>query len=340
MEYPSLKQRFVLVTGGTGFIGSRLVHRLVEIGARVRVLIRPGSDLKSLRSVADRLELYLGDLGAAESLDAAVNGIDTVFHLGAATREGWEQAERASVLGTGSLLKKARRCGVQCFVYVSSMAVYDYGKMRRGAIVDENAPLELHPYLRNAYARSKCQAETLARSYLHARDMSLTIVRPGAVYGPGGPAHIPPTIRPIGGNVALAIGGGRRQVPLLHVDDLIDALLRIAVAPIAAGKIYNVVSDMPVTEADYISAYSQARGKQVFLISLPSWPFFAMAQLFDFVQRSTGHNPQSDFCRALRRVTTPVLFSSAAIQKEIGWRVQTGMKDGIQTTLEKRNAAA
>src|ERR1700720_62229 len=246
MDYPSLHQRSVLVTGATGFIGRHLVSRLVESGARVRVLVRPSSDLNVLSCVADRLEICPGDLEAADSLDAAVKDVETVFHLGAATREGWEQAERASVLGTGCLLKKARSRGVQRFIYVSSMAVYDFERMPPGAVVDESSPLEFRPHLRNAYARSKCEAEVLARGYLQASDMGLTIVRPGAVYGPGGPAHLPPTIRVIGGKLALAIGGGQRQVPLLYVDDLINALLRIASAPTAAGKIYNVVSDTPV----------------------------------------------------------------------------------------------
>ena len=305
----------------------------------MRVLVRPSSDLNALRGVTDRVEICPGDLKAADSLDAGVNGIETVFHLGAATRDSWEQAQQA-VLGTGCLLKKARIRGVQRFVYVSSMAVYDYGRMPPGAVVDENSPLEFHPHLRNAYARSKCEAEAFARSYLHASDMVLTIVRPGAVYGPGGPAHIPPTIRMIGGKVALAIGGGQRQVPLLYVEDLIDALLRIASAATAIGKIYNVVSDTPVSEADYVSAYSQARGRQILVIPLPCWPFFVLAHMFDFVQRKTRQNPQSDVFRSLRRITNPVVFSAAAIQKELGWRVRTGVEDGIQTSLEKRNAAA
>jgi len=340
VDYPSLNQQSVLVTGGTGFIGRHLVRRLVESGARVRVLVRPSSDLNALRGVTDRVEICPGDLKAADSLDAGVKGIETVFHLGAATREGWQQAEQASVLGTGCLLKKARNHGVQRFVYVSSMAVYDYGRMPPGAVVDENAPLEFHPHLRNTYARSKCEAEAFARSYLHASNMAVTIVRPGAVYGPGGPAHIPPTIRMIGGKVALAIGGGQRQVPLLYVEDLIDALLQVASAPIAAGKIYNVVSDTPVSEADYVSAYSEARGRQILVIPLPRWPFFLLAHIFDFLQRITRQNQQSDVFRSLRRITTPVVFSAAAIQKELGWRVSTGVGDAIQTTLEKRNAAA
>jgi nucleoside-diphosphate-sugar epimerase len=340
MDYPSLDQRPVLVTGGTGFIGRHLVRRLVETGARVRLLVRPSSDLDALSDVADHLEFFPGNLKAAGSLDAAVEGIDTVFHLGAATREGWQQAEQASVLGTGCLLKKARGRGVRRFVYVSSMAVYDFGQMRPGAVVDESAPLEFHPHLRNAYARSKCEAEALARSYLHASDMVLTIVRPGAVYGPGGPAHIPPTIRMVGGKVALAIGGGQRQVPLLYVEDLIDALLRIATSSTAAGKIYNVVSDPPVSEADYVWAYSQARGRQILVIPLPRWPFVLLAHVFDFVQRKTRNNSQSDVFRSLRRITNPVVFSAAAIQKELGWRVRMGVEDGIQISLEKRNAAA
>ena len=129
-------------------------------------------------------------------------------------------------------------------------------------------------------------------------------------------------------------------MPLLYVEDLIDAMLRIATTSTPAGKIYNVVSDTPVTEADYVAAYSQARGQQILVIPLPCWPFFLLAHMFDLVQRKTRQNPQSDVLRSLRRITNPVVFSAAAIQKELGWRVRTGVEDGIQTTLEKRNAAA
>jgi hypothetical protein len=97
---------------------------------------------------------------------------------------------------------------------------------------------------------------------------------------------------------------------------------------------------MPVTEADYVSSYSEARGRQLLLIPLPAWPFFVLARMFDFVQRKTRQNPRSDVFRSLRRVTNPVVFGATAIQKDLGWRVRTGVKDGIQTSLEKRNAAA
>ena len=334
LDYPHLKNRTVLVTGGTGFIGRHLLCQLVAAGARVKALVRPRSDLNVLRSVADRVEILKGDLKARDSLGIVVEGVEFVFHLAAATRGNWEEAQQATVLGTGSLLEKARQANVRHFVYVSSMTVYDYGRMPPGAVVDENAPLESDPRRRNNYARSKCEAEALVRDYLNAPGMALTIVRPGAVYGPGGPSHLPPAVRLVAGKLALAIGGGRRQIPLLYVDDLVDALLRIAAAPVAAGKIYNVVSDAPVTEAIYVSTYLQAKGRRVLLLPLPKLPFFFFARLYDAVARLTRRKPESDLLRSLRRVTNPVSFSAAAIQKDLGWRVRTDVDQGLQASLE------
>jgi len=332
-DYAHLKNRTVLVTGGTGFIGRHLLCQLVASGARVRALVRSGSDLNVLRSVADRLEIVQGDLKAPDSLGPILESVEFVFHLAATTRGTWEEAQQAAVLGTAWMLEKALQLGVQHFIYISSMAVYDYGRLPAGAVVDENAPLESDPQRRNTYARLKCAAEALVRDRLNASGMALTIVRPGAVYGPGGPAHIPPAVRLVAGKLAFAIGGGQRQLPLLYVDDLVDALLRIAAAPIAAGKIYNVVSDARVTEANYVSAYLRARGRRILLLPIPRWPFCSLAWLYDSVLCLTGRNPESDLLRSVRRVTNRVFFSAEAIQRDLGWRVRTDVDRGLQASL-------
>ena len=332
-NYQHLRNQGVLVTGGTGFIGRHLVRQLVAEGARVKVLVRPSSDLNGLRGVAENLEIVRGDLKAPNSLCSLMENVDIVFHLAATNRGTWEETHQAAVAGTAWMLEKARQRGVQHFIYVSSMAVYDYSRLPTGAVVDENAPLEPNPRRRTAYARVKCEVEALVCRWLSDPGMAVTVVRPGAVYGPGGPAHLPPAIRLVGSNLVFAIGGGQRQLPLLYVDDLADALLRIATAPAAAGKIYNVVSNARVTEANYVSAYLRARGRSILVIPIPPWPLFSVAWLYDLVLRLTGRNPESDLLRSLRRVTNRVFFSSAAIQKDLGWRARTGVDQGVQSSL-------
>ncbi len=336
LDYPYLKGRAVLVTGATGFIGRRLVRRLISAGACVRVLVRLASNLQVLGDARDRLEVCQGDLKDADSLEASVRSAEIVFHLANSVGRTWEETRQATVRGTQCLLESARKAGVQRFIYVSSMSVYDFSRMKPGAVVDENAPLETEPRIRHDYARSKCEAEEVVRRYLRARGMAVTIARPGAVYGPEGAPHLPTTIRVVAGCVAFAIGGGQRPIPLVYVDDLVGALLRMAGSAVAAGKIYNVVADTPVSERLYASKYLEMHGRGgVTLVPLPRMPFLWAAGLYDWTLRLSRRNKDSAVLRSLRRVTNPVSFSAAAVANDLGWRARTKLEDGIRASIHE-----
>ena len=336
LDHAYLRGSRVLVTGATGFIGRRLVRRLVSAGSYVRVLVRPTSNLEGLAGVAEHLKIYHGDLKDADSLQEAVRGAELVFHLAVATGPDWEEIRQATVLGTESLLEGARRSRASRFVYVSSMAVYDYGSMKPGAVVDESAPLEAEPRTRNSYARSKCEAEAAVRRSLNLPDLAVTVVRPGAVYGPGGPEHVPSTMRILAGRLAFAIGGGRRLIPLVYVEDLLGALLRIASSANAAGRIYNIVSDKLVCERVYVSKYSQMQGRPLVVVPLPRLPFLWAAGLYDWASRFSRNKKDSAVLRSLRRVTTPISFSAAATANDLGWSARTELDDGIRACIEEK----
>ncbi len=329
-----LQDRAVLLTGATGFIGRHLLCRLAASGARVRALVRPESHPLALENIFGRVEVFCGDLRDTESLRRAVQGIDLVLHLAAATRGDWEEAHAATVLGTARLLELARAARVRHFIHISSMAVYDYGRMAPGAVVDESAPLEEQPHRRNHYARSKSEAEAIVRAGLDAPGMGVTIVRPGAVCGPGGPAHLPPAVRVVDRRIAFAIGGGVREIPIVHVDDLINALLLLAFAPAAFGKTYNIVAGEGVTEADHVLHHFREQGRRVFLLPLPRGPFLVLARLYDAAARLTRRNQQSDMHRSLRRVTQPVLFRSAAFERDFAWRARTRFTPAIPVSAD------
>ncbi len=334
-----LKGRAVLVTGATGFIGRRLVRGLISAGACARALVRPASNLEGLRDVANRLGICPGDLQDAHSLEASVGGMEIVFHLANSVGRTWEETRRATVQGTEKLMESARAAGVRRFIYVSSMSVYDFSRMEPGAVVDENAPLEAEPHRRNNYARAKCEAEEVVRRYLRDSGMAVTIARPGAVYGPEGAPHIPTTIRVVAGRVAFAIGGGQRPIPLVYVDDLVDALLRMASSAVAAGKIYNVVADTPVSERLYALQYLRRQGRRVTLVPLPRMPFLWAAGLYDWTLRLSRRNKNSAVLRSLRRVTNRVCFSAAALANDLGWRARTKLDDGIRASIHEASRA-
>lgn len=324
----------VLVTGGTGFIGHHLVRRLVSTDVHVRLLCRRDSDLAHVREVATLIELCYGDLKDPVSLAEAVTGIDVMFHLAAATRGNWAEAYQATVKGTEHLLDYAQRTGVPRVVYVSSMSVYDYARMPRDATVDENAPLETRPETRTVYARSKCEAEAIVRRYLNASDIAVCILRPGAVYGPGGPPHIPATFRFARDKSVFLIGGGLRQIPLVYVENLIDALLLAAESHQAIGQVYNVVDSPPVIERLYVSKYlGRLKSRQMPVIPLPTLPFLVAAHFYDLVARATGRHPNADMYRAVKRVTNRIFFSARKISQDLGWRSRVSLDEGLQASV-------
>jgi dihydroflavonol-4-reductase len=171
-----------LVTGATGFLGSHVARLLVQRGDAVRLLVRPSSSARLLEGLS--AEHVTGDLRDAESLRAAVAGVDTVYHVAADYRL-WARDPReiyeSNVLGTKNLLGAARRAGVARFVYTSTVATV--AVTRNGALPDEATATSLAEMV-GEYKRSKWLAE---REALRAADagLAVVIVNPTTPVGPG-----------------------------------------------------------------------------------------------------------------------------------------------------------
>jgi dihydroflavonol-4-reductase len=150
-----------LVTGATGFVGAAVARALVGAGWQVRALVRERSDRSNLHGLP--LEIAVGDLKLAASLDAALTGCGALFHVAADYRLGardFEELYRTNVEGTLNLLAAARRAGVQRIVYTSSVATI--GIPPDGSAGDENSPVDLANMIGH-YKRSKYLAEQLVR---------------------------------------------------------------------------------------------------------------------------------------------------------------------------------
>jgi len=148
------------VTGATGFVGSHVARVLADQGADLRLLVRSTSNPKNIEGV--RADRVVGDLRDAASLEKAMSGCDTVFHVAADYRL-WihdpEQMYRSNVEGTRAILQAARKDGVRRVVYTSSVATM--GFTGNGKPADENSPLSLD-HMIGHYKRSKFMAEQIA----------------------------------------------------------------------------------------------------------------------------------------------------------------------------------
>ncbi|MGB7331817.1 MAG: NAD-dependent epimerase/dehydratase family protein, partial [Terriglobales bacterium] len=153
------------VTGATGFLGSHVVRILAEQGAKLRVLVRPTSDLRNLDGLkADRV---VGDLRDSASIEKALSGCDVVFHVAADYRL-WvrdpDEMYRSNVEGTRCLLEAARKHGVRRVVYTSSVATMGFTSglsSSNGNVADEQSPVGIDDMIGH-YKRSKFMAEQVA----------------------------------------------------------------------------------------------------------------------------------------------------------------------------------
>src|SRR5436853_26029 len=185
----------VLITGATGFIGSRVLEGLIDRGFRsIRCLARPSSDVSRLEAVAARhrdrarVEVVKGNLLSREDCAAVTKDVAVIFHLAAARGEkSIPDAFVNSVVTTRNLLEASLLHGCLLrFVNVSSFVVYTNMQKPTWRLLDESCPIEKHPAQRgDAYCFAKVKQEEIVSEYGKRFGLPHVIVRPGYVYGPG-----------------------------------------------------------------------------------------------------------------------------------------------------------
>jgi UDP-glucose 4-epimerase len=234
----------VLVTGGAGFIGSHVVDKLRAAGHQPRIFdLRP-----SPHHAPEEIDTYIGDLLDGEDLRDAMRDCDAVAHLAASADVGIVadepvEAEALNSRGTLNVLEAARQAGVDRVVYASTIWVYSDGC---GTQVDEETTVGLPSHL---YTATKLAGEMYCKSYSELYDVEFTILRFGIPYGPRArPAAVIPAFvrKALDGQPLTVAGGGDQSRRFVYVEDLAEGVAD-ALAPVAANRVYNLVSDRDVS---------------------------------------------------------------------------------------------
>jgi nucleoside-diphosphate-sugar epimerase len=228
----------ILVTGATGFIGSRLVQTLLDRGFRnVRAFARPSSDVATLDRLArgrdgTRIELITGNLLSRDDCERAVRDVAVIYHLAAGRGEkSVPDAFMNSVVTTRNLLEAALgHARLRRFVSISSFAVYANTDTPRRRWLDESCAVEHRPALRgDAYTFAKVKQDEIVTEYGTTFGIPYVIVRPGYVYGPGNEG-ITGRVGTGAFGVFLHLGGGN-PLPLTYGDNCADAVSYTQILP-------------------------------------------------------------------------------------------------------------
>lgn len=308
----------VAVTGATGFVGRNLVRHLARRGFVVRALVRRGKSVEGAETVS-------GDLESGESLGELVKGARYVFHLGGrVTATDEAEFDRANVEGTTKLVRAAEGEGVERLIHVSSLAVT--GPSLRGAPVDEGAgPAPVTPY-----GRSKLKGEAVVRD----SRVPWVIARPCAVYGPHDRAFLDlfRSVARLG--VAPVIGDGRQELSMIHVEDLCEALVRIAVSPPCAGGIYHVAHQEIVSQMDLAAAVGAALGRPARAVPVPVPVFRAYAASVGLLSRWTGKETFIASWKVPEYLAPAWTCRTESLQAATGFVATRGLREGMSATAE------
>jgi nucleoside-diphosphate-sugar epimerase len=320
------KQDLILVTGATGYIGSRLCRRLLaRKGTRVRGLVRDSTKAVELRRLG--AETVVGDLTEPKSLSAAVQGATRIYHTAACVDEQSpsDVLWAVNVQGTRNLVEAAMSAGRPHFVHLSSCAVY--GSVQLFGI-DEDTPVRTGA---SPYHDSKIGAEEVVWS---ASDHGLptTIARPSQVYGPGSPNF---TIRPVeairSGQMIL-IDGGRYLCKPVYIDNLLDGLEAVASQPEALGQAFNLVDGYAVPWRLFFGAYAHMLRRS----SLPSIPYplaWLAGWFFEIKASVQGRRPELTR-RTVMSLRSTNTFSNQKARQRLNWSPRIGFEEGMRLTAD------
>ncbi len=305
------------LTGATGFLGSHVARVLADQGAELRLLVRPTSNLKNLEGL--KPETVAGDLRDPASLEKAMSGCDTVFHVAADYRL-WvtdpNDMYRSNVEGTRAVLEAARKNGVKNVVYTSSVATI--GFTRSGQPADEDSPVSLADMIGH-YKRSKFMAEQIALDAGRSGGMRVVTVNPTT---PIGERDIKPT--PTG---RIVVDFLKRKFPAyvetgLNLVDVCECA-RGHVAALEKGKSGEryILGGENLTLKQILDKLGAISGLPSPTVKLPYFVAYLAGAVDQAVSgRILGKEPRATI-ESVRMGKKKMWASSDKAERELGWRI-------------------
>jgi dihydroflavonol-4-reductase len=311
-----------VVTGANGFVGSHLAHRLSEVGAKTRALVRPSSDLTLLNGSS--VELLYGDLSKRAALEAAFDGADYIFHVAgvikALSDETYEQVNGAGCENVCAAAEAAAP-GLKRLVNVSSIAAA--GPTLPGRPLSETDPER--PV--SVYGRSKLEGERCVKRY--AERLPTTIVRPPIIYGPGDSALLE-LFRALDRHVKGVITGGPRVYSYVYVRDLVEGMLVAGAHDNGLDQTFFLTSPEVMSYEQFQEEILDVLGTWAIAVPVPSFLMPLVGRLADRLARRRGKPGLLSSQKIAEALPTAWLCSGDKAQELLGFEPQTRIPEGLR----------
>lgn len=316
----------VLITGGTGFIGSRLALKCIENGCDVKVLGLENTPAESFnKKVIEEMgaQVILCSVLDKEAVFEHTKGIDVVYHLAATQHEMNVPDQKfwdVNVTGTRNLLEASATAQIKCFVHGSTIGVYGIPN----GVLDEESSCNPE----NIYGVTKLAGEELVLSFKDK--LPVVIIRIPEVYGPGD-RRLLKLFKMINKNTFFMIGNGENFHHLIYIDDLIQALLLAPEKDEAAGEVILLAGEKPVSTNEMVSTIAEQFGAKGSRFRVPFGPLYLLAATMEFALRPIGiqpplHRRRMDFFKKSFHLS----WQKAA--EVLGYRPEVSFKEGVLQT--------
>jgi 2-alkyl-3-oxoalkanoate reductase len=314
----------VLVTGATGHVGPPVVRQLVENGYYVRALVRGLSQTKELERLG--VELVYGDVRDLQSLTRAAQDMDVIVHMAAGVRGNTDFILDCCIRGTQNVAEAARLTGVQRVIYLSSMAIYDFSKLRNGDEISEDSPLDQQAKARSAYALGKRGAEDVALAELRQDAPSWTILRPSYIAKEGVDASS--AVGGKVGNLLICFGTPGHAIRIIHAEEVATVVIGVLQNENTRGKVFTI-SEKPIVLREFIRRCVRANCRaHIKILYLPYSLAWMMVQALQLLRWITGKGPSMNI-RRLHYLYRDLKVSTRAIQQTIGWKAKDDLLDRL-----------
>jgi 2-alkyl-3-oxoalkanoate reductase len=318
----------VMVTGATGFIGGRVVHKLLHENIPVKALVLPHEVTPP--EWASKVDIIRGGISDPQAVAEAVRGVKTIIHLVAVVsdwgdeKKYWEfTVEGSRLVFEQAIQNKAR------VVLASSIAVYGDKIQKQSCPEETGYGKTLGPY-----SRTKQAQEKLAWGYHDNKGMILSVVRPSNVYGPGSGPWLHDVVDVlISGSPAL-VAGGSGNAGLAYVDNVADIIILAASIDAAVGRVYNACDGLSITWKQYFTDIAGIIGVK----NLKSIPYLLAslgARVMETIWKLSGIKKRPPVTReALNLIGSDNRIPNDRVRKELGYSPQISYAEGLQRTRE------